>query len=94
METASSGRRPILTRHRRLWRDRISETDAADVAFRLPDHHGNAFARADDAYLGARLLRLTKYGLQPVSVERTNQCKVMREFCNDPAEFVEAVMEE
>ncbi|MFH1344544.1 MAG: AAA family ATPase [Pseudomonadota bacterium] len=46
------------------------------------------------AYPGARLLRLTKYGLEPVSVKDTDHYKVMREFCEDPAGFVEAVMEE
>jgi predicted ATPase len=45
------------------------------------------------AYPGARLLRLTKYGLEPVSVEQTDHYKVMREFCDDPAGFVEAAIE-
>jgi predicted ATPase len=40
------------------------------------------------AYPGARLLRLTKYGLDPVTVEQTDHYKVMREFCDDPAGFV------
>ena len=46
------------------------------------------------AYPNARLLRLSKYGLEPVTVEQTDHYKVMREFCADPAGFVEAVMEE
>jgi len=46
------------------------------------------------AYPGARLLRLSKYGLEPVNVEDTDHYKVMREFCEDPAGFVEAVVEE
>lgn len=46
------------------------------------------------AYPGARLLRLSKYGLEPVSVEETDHYKVMREFCADPAGFVEAVLDE
>src|SRR2546421_6490307 len=46
------------------------------------------------AYPNARLLRLSKYGLDPVTVEQTDHYKVMREFCNDPTGFVEAVMEE
>jgi predicted ATPase len=46
------------------------------------------------AYPGARLLRLSKYGLEPVNVEDTDHYKVMREFCADPAGFVEAVIEE
>jgi predicted ATPase len=46
------------------------------------------------AYPGARLLRLSKYGLEPVTVEQTDHYKVMREFCADPARFVEGVMAE
>ena len=32
------------------------------------------------AYPNARLLRLSKYGLEPVSVEQTDHFKIMREF--------------
>jgi predicted ATPase len=46
------------------------------------------------AYPNTRLLRLTKYGLQPVTVEETDHYKVMREFCDDPAGSVEAAIEE
>ncbi|TFV70423.1 ATP-binding protein [Bradyrhizobium frederickii] len=46
------------------------------------------------AYPNARLLRLTKYGLEPVTVEETDHYRVMREFCNDPRGFVEAVLGE
>ena len=46
------------------------------------------------AYPDARLLRLSKYGLEPVTVKETDHYKVMREFCNDPVGFVEAGMEE
>jgi len=46
------------------------------------------------AYPNARLLRLSKYGLEPVTVEQTDHYKVMREFCADPAGFVEAVIDE
>ena len=46
------------------------------------------------AYPVARLLRLTKYGLEPVTVEETDHYKVMREFCDDPAGFVEAAIAE
>jgi len=46
------------------------------------------------AYPNARLLRLTKYGLEPVTVKDTDHYKVMREFCDDPAGFVEAAIEE
>ena len=46
------------------------------------------------AYPDARLLRLSKYGLEPVTVEQTDHYKVMREFCADPVGFVEATLEE
>jgi len=46
------------------------------------------------AYPDAQLLRLSKYGLEPVSVKETDHYKVMREFCADPAGFVEAVIAE
>jgi predicted ATPase len=46
------------------------------------------------AYPNATLLRLTKYGLEPVTVKQTDQYRVMREFCDDPKGFVEAVFEE
>jgi predicted ATPase len=46
------------------------------------------------AYPNARLLRLTKDGLEPVSVEETEHFKLMREFCDDPNGFVEGVMAE
>jgi predicted ATPase len=46
------------------------------------------------AYPGARLLRLSKYGLEPVTVKDTDRYKVMREFCADPAGFVEGVLAE
>jgi predicted ATPase len=46
------------------------------------------------AYPNARLLRLTKYGLEPVTVEQTDHYRVMREFCDAPASFVEAAIAE
>jgi predicted ATPase len=46
------------------------------------------------AYPNATLLRLTKYGLEPVAVKDTDHYKVMREFCEDPNGFVEAAMAE
>jgi predicted ATPase len=46
------------------------------------------------AFPGARLLRLSKYGLEQVAVEQTDHYRVMREFCADPAGFIEAMMEE
>jgi predicted ATPase len=44
------------------------------------------------AYPNARLLRLSKYGLEPVSVEQTDHFKVMREFYDDPAGFVQGAI--
>ena len=46
------------------------------------------------AYPDARLLQLSKYGLERTTVERTEHYKLMREFCDDPATFVETKMEE
>ncbi|SEM37168.1 Predicted ATPase [Bosea lupini] len=46
------------------------------------------------AYPGARLLGLTKYGLDPVTIEQTQHFRLIREFCLDPATFVETMMEE
>jgi predicted ATPase len=46
------------------------------------------------AYPYAALLRLTKYGLEPVTVKETDHYKVMREFCEDPKGFVDAAIVE
>jgi predicted ATPase len=46
------------------------------------------------AYPGATLLRLAKYGLEPVTLWATDHFRVMREFCADPAGFVDAMMQE
>jgi predicted ATPase len=46
------------------------------------------------AYPGARLLQLTKYGLDPVKVEDTEHFRLMRELCTDPASFVESIIED
>jgi predicted ATPase len=46
------------------------------------------------AYPNARLLRLTKYGLEPITVEQSDHFKTMREFFEDPKGFVEAVIGE
>jgi predicted ATPase len=46
------------------------------------------------AYPNATLLRLTKYGLEQVTVQETDHFKAMREFCDDPQGFVEAVFAE
>src|SRR5262249_15143011 len=37
------------------------------------------------AYPNARLLQLSKYGLESTSVEQTGHYRLMREFCADPA---------
>ena len=46
------------------------------------------------AYPNATLLRLTKSGLEPTTVEETDHYKAMREFFDDPKGFVEAAIEE
>ena len=46
------------------------------------------------AYPNARLLRLTKSGLEPVNLKDTDHYKVMRKFCDDPKGFVDAAIEE
>jgi predicted ATPase len=46
------------------------------------------------AYPNARLLRLSKYGLESVTLEATEHFRLMREFCADPAAFLETVLTE
>jgi predicted ATPase len=46
------------------------------------------------AYPNATLLRLTKYGLEPTTVEQTDHYKTLREFFEDPKGFVEAAIAE
>ena len=46
------------------------------------------------AYPNARLLRLTKYGLEPTTVEQTDHYKSLREFFEDPRGFVQAAIGE
>jgi predicted ATPase len=46
------------------------------------------------AYPDATLLRLTKYGLEPTTVEQTDHYKALREFFDDPKGFVEAAIGE
>ena len=43
---------------------------------------------------GAQLLRLSKYGLEPVRLEATEHFRIMREFWADPEEFIKAMLEE
>jgi predicted ATPase len=44
------------------------------------------------AYPTARLLRLSKYGLDRIAVEETDHFRLLREFCADPTTFVESVL--
>jgi predicted ATPase len=46
------------------------------------------------AYPGAQLSRLSKYGLEPVTVEETEHFRIMREFWIAPAEFMKTMLEE
>ena len=46
------------------------------------------------AYPGARLLRMSKYGLEPVTVEETEHYRLMREFWADPEGFIKTMLEE
>lgn len=46
------------------------------------------------AFPGARLLRLTKYGLDAVRLEDTEHFRLLREFCIDPAAFIQTMMDE
>jgi predicted ATPase len=46
------------------------------------------------AYPRARLLRLSKYGFEAVTVQQTDHYRVMQEFCADPTGFVEAALAE
>jgi predicted ATPase len=46
------------------------------------------------AYPGATLLRLSKYGLEPVSLDETEHFRLMHEFCDDPAGFIETALED
>jgi predicted ATPase len=46
------------------------------------------------AYPGACLLRLSKYGLEPVTIEETDHYRLMREFWVDPAAFIATMLEE
>lgn len=45
------------------------------------------------AYPGARLLRMTRRGLEPVRLEDTDHYRMLREFCADPTTFVEAMLD-
>jgi predicted ATPase len=42
----------------------------------------------------AELLRLTSYGLEPVTLEETDHYRLWREFCSEPAGFIAAMLDE
>ena len=44
------------------------------------------------AYPTAQLLRLSKYGLEPVRVSETDHYRLMRKFCADPETFIDTVL--
>ena len=46
------------------------------------------------AYPGAQSLRLSKYGLDPVTLEETEHFRIMREFWTAPGKFIKAMLEE
>ncbi len=46
------------------------------------------------AYPGARLLSLTKYGLEPIALEQTQHFRLLREFCLGPDLFIETMLDE
>ena len=46
------------------------------------------------AYPGARLLLLSKYGLEPARPDETEHFKLLRDFCADPAAFVASALDE
>ena len=45
------------------------------------------------AYPGASLVRLTKYGHEPVALEETEHFRIMREFYADPELFIESMLD-
>src|SRR5438552_927478 len=60
----------------------------------MPVDHSDALEKMGGELSKALLLRLTKYGLESVTVEATDHYKIMREFCDDPKGFVEGVLAE
>ena len=46
------------------------------------------------AFPGAELLRLTRYGLEPVTLEQTDHYRLLREFCAEPRDFIATMLEE
>ena len=43
---------------------------------------------------GATLIRLAKYGLEPIKVEETDHFRILREFFADPGVFIASMLEE
>jgi predicted ATPase len=46
------------------------------------------------AYPAAQLLRLSKYGLDPITIKETDHYRLMREFCADPKTFIDTVLDD
>ncbi len=46
------------------------------------------------AFPQARLLRVAKYGLEPVALEQTDHFRLMQEFCADPAAFIDTMLQD
>jgi hypothetical protein len=46
------------------------------------------------AYPGARLLLLSKYGLDPVRLEHTEHFKLIQDFCANPVAFVDTALDD
>jgi len=46
------------------------------------------------AYPDARLLRLSKYGPEPVTLQETDHYRLLREFCTNPRAFIASMMED
>jgi predicted ATPase len=46
------------------------------------------------AYPNARLLRLSKHGLEPVTLQDTDHFRLFREFCTNPRAFIDSMMED
>jgi predicted ATPase len=70
--------------------------DAAALDFRHPPpdflSHSATHSPLLMAYPGAQLLRLSSSGLEPTNVQDTDHYRLMREFCSDPAAFIDQVL--
>jgi len=60
------------------------------VAARLLFHR-----RAEDfeTIPGARLLQLSKYGLEPITLEQTDHFRLIQDFISDPTVFVKTTLD-